>query len=380
MFKVSRNVFTLALATALPAFAAESKPSIDWHLYADGYYSHNFNRPSAVVPPNGGSLSSSSLPDAKNLYRYYDTYPNQFTLNLVELSVNAKMEEVSFLADFDFGPFADLNTATGSTSTNNRAMDEVSKHVGQAVISYRKEGSAFFFDAGKMYSHIGLETVKAKDNFNYSRTVLFSYGMPFWHTGLRVGYDIAPEKLQASLFVYNGWNSIYDNNHEKTLGGQVKYIPNPSLTILYNYIGGAERTDSQTDRKTVHEVNGSWTVSSSLTLAADALWGMERNVQVNSWATNAQWYGGLIAAKYLLNEISFLSPRFEIFRDQHGYILSAAPQSIKSATLTYGRTLAKGLDLRTEGRWDSSSQKPFSKGLAAKNSQTTLLAALLFTY
>ena len=96
--------------------------------------------------------------------------------------------------------------------------------------------------------------------------------------------------------------------------------------------------------------------------------------------TKAEWYGGFLAVKYALSGVSYISPRFELFRDQHGYLLSAGPQTIRSGTLTYGHTLTKGLDLRTEARWDSSSQKPFTKGLAAKDSQTTLLAALLFTY
>ncbi len=189
-----------------------------------------------------------------------------------------------------------------------------------------------------------------------------------------------PEKLQASLYVYNGWNSIYDNNHSKTLGAQVKFVPIQEITILYNFIGGAERPESEKDKKTVHELNASCSVTSDLTIAVDALVGQEKNVQVNSRGTRAQWYGGLVAAKYSLGERSYLSPRFELFRDQHGYILGAAPQTIKSATLTYGRTLAAGLDLRAEGRWDSSSQKPFAKGLVAKDGQATLLAALLFTY
>ncbi len=101
---------------------------------------------------------------------------------------------------------------------------------------------------------------------------------------------------------------------------------------------------------------------------------------IGSTRADSVWYGGFVALKYGLNDRSYLSPRFELFRDQHGYILGGGPQTIRSGTLTYGHNLAKGLDLRTEGRWDSSSQKPFSKGLASKDSQTTLLAALLFTY
>lgn len=358
--------------------AAQAAPSIEWHVYADGYYSHNFNRPAALVAPTSASVSSAALPDGKNTYRYYDANPNQFSLSLLELSLLAKQGDVNLLLDLDFGLFADMNAA--SSSASGKAVDEVSKHIGQAVIAYRPEGSKFFLEAGKMYSHIGAETVKAKDNWNYSRTALFSYGMPFWHTGLRLGYDLLPGQLQASLYAYNGWNSIYDNNHSKSWGAQLKYTPSQALTIAYNFLGGPERPENESEWKTVHEVNAVLTANESLSVMADALTGSEKGVTVNGRKTDAQWYGGLLGVRYALNDRSYLSPRFEIYRDQHGYTLGSGPQTIKGGTLTYGRNLTQGLDLRAEGRWDSSSRTIFTKGLVSKDSQTTLLAALLFTY
>lgn len=374
----------LLLATSLNARAEEDKDepknegSLEWHLFADTYYGYNFNQPSAVTVPSATTVGTASVPDAKNTYRYYDFYHNQISLSLVELSVLAKFGEVSLLIDLDFGPFADGNTASGSGAT--KAVDEVSKHIGQAVVMYRPQGSRFSMDVGKMYSHIGAETVKSKDNYNYSRTVTFSYGMPFWHTGARFGYDVIPETLLTSFYIYNGWNSVYDNNQSKSVGAQLKYIPSSLLTVAYNYLGGPERTDSEKDRKTVHELNITWALTDSLSAITELVSGEEQGATVAGSRTVAKWYGGFVAFKYKLNDRSFLSPRFEIFRDQHGHLLSAGPQTIRSGTLTYGRNLTKGLDLRTEGRWDSSSQKPFTKGLASVDSQTTMLAALLFTY
>lgn len=365
-------------AVALLPFTAEAAPSLEWHVYADGYYSHNFNRPAALTVPNASSVSSAAIPDGKNTYRYYDANHNQFSLSLLELSLLAKQGEVSLLADLDFGPFVDMNAA--SSSASGKAVDEVSKHIGQAVIAYRPEGSRFFLEAGKMYSHIGAETVKAKDNWNYSRTLLFSYGMPFWHTGLRLGYDLVPGQWQASLYAYNGWNSIYDNNHSKSIGAQLKYTPSQALAIAYNFLGGPERPENESEWKTVHELNALFTASESLSVMADLLTGSEKGVTINSRKADAKWYGGLLGVKYSLDDRSYLSPRFEIYRDQHGYTLGSGPQTIKSGTLTYGRNLTPGLDFRAEGRWDSSSRNPFTKGLTSKDSQTTLLAALLFTY
>lgn len=222
-----------------------------------------------------------------------------------------------------------------------------------------------------MYTHVGLETVKSKDNFNYSRTVLFSYGMPFWHTGARFGYDAIPEKLQTSFYVYNGWNSIYDTNESKTVGAQLKYTPTSNFNLIYNFIGGAERVRSEGNWKTVHELNTTYSVSSDLTFVADVLFGSE---------DKAKWYGGLLTAKYVLSDASYISPRFEIYTDKDGFTLGSGEQTIQTYTLSYGRRLTQGLDYRAEVRVDTSDEKNFKTEDGNEDSQTTGLMALLFNF
>ncbi len=358
------------LLTIHSAKADSEKPEISFNGFFDAYYSYNFNRPNSVAAPNTSSVAASALPAGNNTYRYYDTYHNQMTLSLVEFSVQAKYREVSLLTDFDFGPFADLNSST----------DEVSKHVGQAVISYRPADSRFSFDVGKMYTHVGLETVKSKDNFNYSRTTLFGYGSPFWHTGVRIGYDVVPEKLQTSLYVYNGWNTIYDTNDSKTLGAQIKYTPSSIVSIVYNFIGGPEKANNDGDWKIVHELNTTWGLSESWTLITDALYGSERDVTLGAETKSAKWYAGVVGAKYQLTEKSYLSPRYEIYRDEDGYTLGNIPQTIQSVVFTYGREITSGLQVRGEIRLDKSSENTFVAKSESKDSQVTVLAAMLFTF
>ena len=382
MLKLKHTFVALSfLSTILTssAFAADSDFKTEWHFYGDAYYSHNFNKPAALPAASATSVSSASLPDAKNVYRYHDIYPNQFNLNLLEASMLVKSEEVSFLADLDFGTFADLNTAAGSVSGSSRTVDEVSKHIGQAVLTYRPAGSRFSFDIGKMYTHVGLETAKPKDNFNYSRSILFSYGIPLWHVGMRAGYDLMPEKLQLNLYLYNAWNSFYDNNHSKTFGAQLKFTPSANVLLAYNYISGAERTDSQRDKKTVHNLVTSWGFMDRWTLATDWIYGEEEGVIINSRRSKPVWYAGQAAIKWACSDRTYVSPRYEVYRDQHGHTLSNGPHTLKTATLTVGHMLSKGLELRAEGRWDTSNRRPFTKGLKTAKEQNTGLVGL-FVY
>ncbi len=40
-------------------------------------------------------------------------------------------------------------------------------------------------DAGKFVTPIGAEVIESQDNWNYTRSTLFGYAIPFYHTGLR---------------------------------------------------------------------------------------------------------------------------------------------------------------------------------------------------
>jgi hypothetical protein len=259
------------------------------------------------------------------------------------------------------------------------STDEVSKHIGQFVMSYRPEGSRWSFDFGKMYTHVGLEVPKAKDNWQFSRSILMAYSMPFWHTGLRVGYDVIPNELTTSVYIYNGWNSIHDNNSAKTLGVQAKWVKG-STTAVYNYIGGPEQAGNESNWKTVHEVNVTSEFLPTWQVGADVLVGKERNVVIGSAATatpRASWYGATIAVRKQLTEKAYLSPRYEWYRDNHGLTLGGGMQTVQTGTFTVGYQLSDLLSLRGEGRYDWSNQGSFRRGIVVTKNQFTGLVGLL---
>lgn len=371
------GLLTLILA-GLPVQSRADKPEIQIHGFVDGYYSYNLNNPNQVSGLDAASVSSASIPAPNNSYRYYDAYHNQLTLSLAELSIQAAFKEVSLLADLDFGTFADLNAAAATPS--GTVVDESSKHVGQTVVSYKPENSRWSLDAGKMYSHLGIETVKSKDNFNYSRSILFSYGIPFWHTGVRLGYDLVPGKFQSSIYVYNGWNTQYETNDSKTLGVQLKYTPSNKMTFAYNFIGGPGQADTETQWKTVHEINGAVSFSESFALIADAIFGNQDGVLIGSERRAARWYGALLGFRQRLNDSTYFSPRYEIYRDENGYTLGGPSQTIQSAVITYGHRISPGLETRFETRGDCSNANSFSKDSGTTKSQVTFLVAGLFSF
>ncbi len=147
------EVATPAAATSSPATpaAAAPEPQKGWSLNAffDAYYLYNFGQPVAPVGLSNLSVDAAALRPAQNTYRFYDEFHRQFEINLVEFELKHVRKEVTFLADLDFGNMADLNAGTATSS--GYVVDEVSKHIGQAMVSYSPDGApGLLIEVGKM--------------------------------------------------------------------------------------------------------------------------------------------------------------------------------------------------------------------------------------
>ncbi len=92
-------------------------------------------------------------------------------------------------------------------------------------------------DFGKFVTWSGQEVIETKDNWNYSRGLLFAWAIPYYHTGLRATYA-RNDQVSLTGFLVNGWNNAEDNNTGKTFGGQIILKPSAKLAIIENYTGG----------------------------------------------------------------------------------------------------------------------------------------------
>ena len=66
--------------------------------------------------------------------------------------------------------------------------------------------------------------IESKDNFNYSRGLLFALAIPYYHMGARVGYAVS-DKVSVTGYLVNGWNNVKDNNDAKTVGASLAIKP-----------------------------------------------------------------------------------------------------------------------------------------------------------
>ena len=104
----------------------------------------------------------------------------------------------------------------------------------------RARGSTI--DFGKFVTPAGGEVIESKDNFNYSRGLLFALAIPYYHAGVRVGYSFN-DKVSLTGYLVNGWNDVKDNNKDKTVGASLTVKPNGKTTVIANYLVGNEQAD-----------------------------------------------------------------------------------------------------------------------------------------
>jgi len=204
---------------------------------ADLYYTYNLNEPAKPCSTVAGVAVFNCLSN-------FNFAHNSFSLNLAELALEKKPASDSrggFRVDLDYGPTTTWvhGLEPGGTTTY--------QNIQQAYVSYlAPAGKGLQLDFGKFVTWNGQEVIETKDNWNYSRGLLFAWAIPYYHTGVRAAYAVN-DKVSVTGFLVNGWNNVSDNNTGKTVGAQLVIKPTPAVMLLTNYTGGPEQNNDNSD-------------------------------------------------------------------------------------------------------------------------------------
>jgi hypothetical protein len=322
--------------------------------FVDGYYSHNSNHIEGDAP-----------------LRNFDTKHNAFSLNLVEVAVERKPDassRVGFRADFNAGPTADLVHLFEPAGVGKFSA------IQQAYVSYfAPVGGGLTFDFGKMVTPMGAELIETKDNWNYSRSLLFALAIPYYHAGARVSYTVN-DTFTLAGHVVNGWNNVFENNDAKTAHLQAVVKPTPAVTIYGNYMVGAEQPDNDDDVRQVFDA----TVSVTLPRAVDLMVNVDHGTDEVD-GDDVKWHGVAGYVRWRPRDYWALAARAEWYDDDDGFTTGLA-QTVKEFTLTSENTL-KGLLFRLELRRDMSDEAYFiNDDEEAVKSQTTVTFGLVYSF
>jgi hypothetical protein len=327
--------------------------------FVDGYYSYNFNKPAGRT----------------NALRNFDVRNNEFALNLAEIVIEKKPDPLNsrlgFRLDLDYGRATDMVHAAEPGGA------ETYKVIQQAYGSYLAPiGSGLQFDLGKFVTSHGAEVIESKDNWNYSRGLLFSWAIPYYHMGLRAKYSFN-SKVTVMGMAVNGWNNVEDNNAGKTFGVMVGLNPTSKLSIAQNFMTGPEQTNDDEHHRNLSDTTIMYTFNPKVAVMANYDYGFDHVTAGNK----VHWQGVALYLRYSPARKWAFVPRYEWFDDHDGFSTGVA-QRVKEFTMTTEYRFKPSLITRFEVRRDWSDQLFFPKSdpNVLSKSQTTVLAGLIWTF
>jgi len=327
---------------------------------ADVYYNYNNNEVDGDAP-----------------FRNFDTKHNKARFSMAQLWVAktpAADSRIGFNVKLNMGHAADLihgaepSTLAPFDGTGGAALQ-------QAYISYLAPiGTGLQIDAGKYVTQHGAEVIEARDNWNYSRSLLFALAIPYYHAGVRASYTVN-DKVSFMGTVVNGWNNLEDNNGAKTFGGQVIVKPVPALSILQNYMVGAEQADNDDDVRHLFDTVVTVTVTDKISVMGNYDYGKDSLA-----GTGVSWQGLAGYLKVQATPWLAVIPRVEWFEDKDGF-MTGTSHSMKDATITGEFRLMNGFLARVEYRRDWSDVDVFTKDTGTSvSSQNTFGLGFLYSY
>jgi len=253
-------------------------------------------------------------------------------------------------------------------------------------------GEGIDFKVGKFVTLLGAEVIESPANWNYSRSYMFFYSIPFTHTGALASYPLG-EFGSVTGGVVNGWDIVDDNNNGKSFLGNITLTPHESLTLSINGITGPERSGNDHDDRTVISNVITWIPPiEHLTLMANYDYGHEssltQGVATTTGFESANWQGLALYAKYDLTDTWSLAGRWEWFDDKDNVrtgltsIGGGAPTDIDlyGYTLTSQWTLHEHLLARLEYRHDKADEKVFIRDEGFSSYQDTIAAELIYHF
>jgi putative OmpL-like beta-barrel porin-2 len=276
----------------------------------------------------------------------------------------------------------DPNSVSGPTSVWARRSIASSR---SAIRAATTRPNRLTLDFGKFYTPIGAEVVETKDNFNYSRGLLFLYG-PFYHAGLRMKYAVN-DKVAVTGFLVNGWDNLFENNFDqrtagKTIGFQLGLTPSKKFAITGTYMGGQEAplanvpaVSLRDNWRNIFDSVVTYYATDRLTLLGNFVYGNDGD----NLGNRNYWTGFAGYLKYAFNNRLAFSPRFEVFNDRGG-LRTGMAQTIKEITLTQEVKLLNNLLTRFEYRRDFSNQPFFTNfdGISKRNQNNVLVGVSYF--
>ncbi len=142
-------------------------------------------------------------------------------------------------------------------------------------------GSGLTLKAGKFVTLLGYEVIEAPSNPNFSRSLLFTFAIPFTHVGALASYSIT-DWLSVTAGPVVGWDIADDNSDALSWTGQIAATPMKDVSTSLTFISGKEYSFDTLGRlrnggvRTVLDFVANYTGIKNLTLGLNVDYGWEQ--------------------------------------------------------------------------------------------------------
>jgi hypothetical protein len=352
-----------------PAPAATPAPAPTWSVgpmdlsgFIDGYYSFNFNRPN----------TTDGYDQINQLYNF-DDKTDQFELSAAKLTLNHDPDPIGAHVDFLYGR---TNSLINAAPSNSNSTDQLN-YLEQAFLSIKPpKAKGFELDFGKFVTSAGAEVIEAKDNWNYSRSLLFVNAIPYWHFGARTSIPVSKTETIGFQLV-NGWNNVSKTNGGVTGAFTSAYVK-PKATWDLNYYVGPENSNTTNGLRNLIDTTLLLTPPGKFNAYINYDYGSNQDAPKPQGDNKLNtWQGIAFAVHDQATAKSAVAARFEYFTDPEGFQTGTA-QHLYEGTFTYEYKWAEGALMRVEYRDDVSNVNFFHKlANQTTDQQSTLTVAFI---
>jgi hypothetical protein len=241
--------------------------------------------------------------NASNNKTSFTNAHNSFELGMATVKMSHSFKKVGMTADIGFGKRAEDFAYT----------DERTRFIiKQLYLNYSLK-NGIKLTAGSWATHIGIESVDAYINRNYSMSYMFSYG-PFSHTGIKAEKTLGRTGLMLGVANPTDFRSAFEGTHKYLIGQISNVNKNEKIKTYLNFQGGKP---NDTTRVSQIDVVASYDVSKKFNVSIN---GTLTNLQAKTTETDfgdmQQWYGAAVYLNANPSEKFGVTLRSEFFNDK----------------------------------------------------------------
>lgn len=328
----------------------------------DGYITDNTNHPAQN--------------DGYDQLQNFDIINGQPEVSMAKFTIDKSDSVFGIHVDVGLGETMRLIHAGDPAAQDHKAL----RYLEQDYLIFKpKNTHGTEFDFGTFVTSAGAEVIEAPSNWNYSRSLLFAWAIPYYHFGLKTTTPIN-KVVTVGFQLVNPWNEVW-GPHKFTNIGLTLGVTKGIYTWNTNYYWGRNNpvigTLPSGGNRNLFDTTLVVAPNDKTSFYLNGDYG--RNAFPVSG--HANWEGVAVAGRYQVTKMAALAARAEYFKDAQGFETGVA-QNLGEFTLTGEYKFSSIFLTRLEARRDISNV-PFFNDINKPNGnsgQTTLTLAFMAVF